>query len=143
MPLCHILKTSLLATALMVSVSATAGEITSGQMDAVSLFALADGYTQSGKDKFDVLTEDDNDTYTYQLVQGKRYKFVGTCDEDCDDLDLEIYDRNGRLIDADASIDDLPVVDFRAPYTGSYTLKVSLEDCSALLCAYRVRAFSR
>lgn len=143
MKLLHTLKASTLVAALIICIPANAGEITSSQMDAVSLFALTDGYTQSHKDNFDLLTEDDSDSHTYQLVAGKRYKFVGACDEDCDDLDLEIYDRNGRLIDIDMSTDDLPVVDFRAPYTGSYTLKVSLEDCSALICAYRVRAFSR
>lgn len=121
--------------------AAQANKITEEQMDMASLFLLADGYVQSHKDKVDMLIEGEEDSYTYDLKKGGKYRFVGVCDDDCEDLDLEVYDKNGRLVGIDYDNDDAPIVGVKAAYTGKYKLVVSLEHCSTILCDYRVRAF--
>jgi hypothetical protein len=46
----------------------------------------------------DTLTQGYRKDVTYELEAGVRYIFVGACDQDCTNLDLELYDDNGRLI---------------------------------------------
>lgn len=89
------------------------------------------------------MIEDETDVLTYNLEKGTSYKFIGVCDEDCEDSDLEAYDKNGKMIGIDYSMDDVPTVEFKAPYTGKYSIHVSLEECSTVLCNYRVRGFSK
>lgn len=139
----RMLKTVLAVLSVCGASAAWAGSVTSEQMDAASLLLVFDGYTQSQKDRVDSLFEDDKDVLTYDLQKGKRYRFVGVCDEDCRDLDLEAYDKDGNVIGIDYSTDDIPVVEFKAPYTGKYKIHVSLEHCSTWACSYRVRGFSK
>jgi hypothetical protein len=43
------------------------------------------------------------------LDRGGEYALLAVCDEDCSDIDLYLYDEDGREIDSDASADDVPV----------------------------------
>ena len=69
------------------------------------------------------------------------YSFVGVCDNDCRDLDLELYDENGNLIDKDVQNDDMPEVIVRPKSTGTFKLKVVMENCSESYCYYGVGVF--
>ncbi len=69
------------------------------------------------------------------------YAFVGVCDNDCRDLDLELYDENGNLIDKDFEDDDLPQVSVTADWTGTFKLKVLMENCAESYCYYGVGVF--
>ncbi|WP_026100865.1 hypothetical protein [Synechococcus sp. PCC 7336] len=52
----------------------------------------------------------------------------GTCDGDCFDLDLFLYDANGNAIGSDTATDAFPIV--TAPAEGYYTVEVTMPDCS-------------
>ncbi|MEN9224517.1 MAG: hypothetical protein Q6L60_05530 [Thermostichus sp. HHBFW_bins_43] len=58
------------------------------------------------------------------------------CDRDCLDVDLKLFDRNNRLVDADELRDDFPVV--RAPFDGEFTLEVIMFDCRSSAGCYVV-----
>ncbi|NJK72043.1 MAG: hypothetical protein HC926_01095 [Synechococcaceae cyanobacterium SM2_3_60] len=52
----------------------------------------------------------------------------GSCDYDCYDLDLYLYDSTGRLVDSDTLLDSIPIVN--APYTGNFEIQVTMPNCS-------------
>jgi len=51
-----------------------------------------------------------------------------TCDGDCYDLDLFLFDSAGRLVAQDVELDSAPVV--FAPYEGNFTIEVSMPNCT-------------
>ena len=64
-------------------------------------------------------------------VEGAFYSgeaIYGSCDGDCYDLDLAIYDYNGNLLSYDTAYDAFPVV--VAPYDGYFYVEVLMPNCS-------------
>jgi len=57
---------------------------------------------------------------------GQKYAIIGAGDTDVEDLDLEVLDSSGKLVVKDDKDDAIPVVTFRAPKTGSYTIRQHL-----------------
>jgi hypothetical protein len=82
-------------------------------------------------------------TWTVPLRAGTEYKLFGACDEDCGDVDLELYDENGYLVDEDAAGDDYPIVIVRPRYSQTYSFKVTMADCAYSPCGYMVGIFGR
>ena len=79
-------------------------------------------------------------THAVTLRGGVEYTFVGACDRDCSDLDLQLYDQNGVLVDQDLLEDDVPVVSVTPEWTGPFTVKVIMASCSVSPCVYRIVA---
>jgi hypothetical protein len=74
------------------------------------------------------------------LRSGVEYTFVGACDRDCSDLDLQLFDENGNLIDEDLLRDDVPVVSVTPEWTGRFHVKVIMASCSISPCGYTIVA---
>jgi hypothetical protein len=56
-----------------------------------------------------------------------------SCDDDCTDLDLLLYDAgSGELVASDTLVDAVPVV--VAPYEGNFVIEVVMASCSAEPC---------
>jgi hypothetical protein len=72
------------------------------------------------------------------LRAGYEYSLVGACDDDCDDLDLQLYDEDWNLIDEDLLPDDVPVVSVSPAWTGVFHVKVIMESCYINPCRYAV-----
>ena len=66
---------------------------------------------------------------------------MGVCDEDCQDLDLELYDGYGNLISQDDSVDDAPVVEVSVVQGGAFTLRVMMYECTEDPCYYGFGVF--
>ncbi len=81
--------------------------------------------------------------YTVSLLTGLQYAIVGVCDEDCLDIDLEIYDGYDELVVADESDDDYPVVRFTVTQGGDFTLRVTMFECNENPCYYGVGLYGR
>ena len=78
----------------------------------------------------------------YTLIKGETYKMVGVCDNDCSDIDFELRDENGNLIDEDTAKDDIPIVEVTPIRTGKFTLRVSMQSCSnSAGCVYGVDVY--
>ncbi|MDJ1170250.1 hypothetical protein PMG71_12490 [Roseofilum sp. BLCC_M154] len=78
---------------------------------------------------------------TLNLRKGQDYTILGVCDEDCDDLDLEIYNLAGNPVEADTLGDDYPIVRISPNRTGGYRLKVDMYSCSTSFCYYGIGVF--
>jgi hypothetical protein len=100
------------------------------------------GYNLVGE-KTGWLQDGQSTTFRVRLAQGTEFTFRGTCDSDCSDLDLELYDGNGNLVDSDYDPDDVPVVGVEPAWSGWFRVRVIMADCSREPCGYAVGRFSR
>lgn len=88
------------------------------------------------------LQKDGKQLLAVRLEANTRYVVVGMCDEDCDDLDLELFQRN-RLVGRDVEDDALPVIQIRGLPSGMYQLRVTMADCKKGPCTYGVAIYKR
>ncbi|MEL7083045.1 MAG: hypothetical protein AAGM36_00970 [Cyanobacteria bacterium J06597_1] len=66
-----------------------------------------------------------------ETVEGSFFSgetIYGSCDGDCYDLDLALFDSNGNIVSQDTAGDAAPVV--VAPYDGYFYVQVSMPNCS-------------
>ena len=75
------------------------------------------------------------------LQPGETYAFIGVCDRDCSDIDLQLYDGRKRLIDEDRGYEDIALVLVRPAYRDTFTVRVTIPNCSASYCTYGVGLF--
>ncbi|HEY9647482.1 MAG TPA: hypothetical protein V6C88_13980 [Chroococcidiopsis sp.] len=57
----------------------------------------------------------------------------GSCDADCSDMDLTLYDESGNAVASDNAYDANPIV--TAPNAGYYQIEVVMASCSTAQCA--------
>ena len=91
----------------------------------------------------DQLSSNQSDYVTINLHRGVNYAFVGVCDQDCQDIDLTLYDEGGNLIDSDTGNDDYPYIKVRPRWSGQFRVKVTMARCRANYCYYGIGAFGR
>ncbi|BAU44057.1 hypothetical protein [Leptolyngbya sp. O-77] len=68
----------------------------------------------------------DTTSVTGYFMEGER--IWGTCDEDCQDLDITLLSADGEPVAEDVLPDANPVV--VAPFEGSYTLVITMPTCT-------------
>ncbi|MGE0740540.1 MAG: hypothetical protein AB7O98_04295 [Hyphomonadaceae bacterium] len=77
-----------------------------------------------------------------QLQAGVNYRVYGACDDDCGDLDMEIYSADGNLADRDTAPDDTPYVQIRPTQSGRHYVRLWLFSCAAEPCFVAARVVS-
>jgi len=105
--------------------------------------ALGVGNYQYQDSYIDRLDDNSEERLTFNLKKGMTYAIVGVCDEDCSDIDLELYDENGNSISVDRGSDDYPIVEVTPARTGQFSLEVDMYSCSASYCYYGISIFSQ
>ena len=75
-----------------------------------------------------------------QLRANTNYRVYGACDNDCSDLDMEIYGSDGALVDRDVATDDTPYVQITPTSSGRYYVRTWVYACASEPCysAFRV-----
>ncbi|MFQ4139645.1 hypothetical protein PGN35_025375 [Nodosilinea sp. PGN35] len=74
------------------------------------------------------------ETITYEGYLLADEAVFASCDDDCSDLDLFLYDaESGELVASDTLIDAVPGV--VAPYEGNFLIEVVMASCSVEPCA--------
>jgi hypothetical protein len=69
------------------------------------------------------------------LNAGTTYVFLGACDDDCNNVDLELIDMNtGGVVGSDMLTDDYPLVTFSPPANGRYIARLLLQNCTVAPC---------
>ncbi len=89
------------------------------------------------------INEDEDNTWTFYLESGTDYLFRGFCDEDCNDLDLYLYDADGDELDSDIEDDDFPIIYFTPYRTGRYQIEVSMYACEVEPCYWGLAIFQQ
>ena len=68
------------------------------------------------------------------LQAGRWYRFLGACDFECDNVDLELIDAAGVVVARDLFSNDFPQMDFMAPAGGVFTLRILMRTCTIAPC---------
>jgi hypothetical protein len=76
------------------------------------------------------------------LTRGVTYRAYGACDDECSDLDMEIYDAAGNLADRDIAANDTPYVQITPTQTGRAYVRVWLYACRNEPCYAGMRVVS-
>ena len=84
-----------------------------------------------------------SNSHSVTLGAGEWYLVYAVCDQDCDDVDLFLYDPSGSLVASDSDVqasDDFPTAnagfDFEPTSSGTYRLEVKIYGCTASTCYY-------
>jgi len=80
--------------------------------------------------------------WSIYLLEGVNYRIYGACDDDCSDLDMEIYGADGNFVDRDTARDDTPYVQVTPAATGRHYVRIWLYACAAEPCHIAARVLS-
>lgn len=113
---------------------------TSDQIDQIDIMMANNGYS-SGSSNYGRLDKNTSTTSTLQASAGKNYFVVSVCDTDCRDIDVQVTDKYGDIVGKDADSTDMALVQFRANYSGTYTVKTTMYNCQTSYCMYRTKSY--
>jgi hypothetical protein len=77
------------------------------------------------------------------LRRGTEYLIEGVCDDNCNDLDLKLYNDSGNLITYDNSSEKAAAVSYTPRFSGNYRIHIIMSSCSLYFCDYGVGIFTR
>ena len=112
-------------------------------MQAAISLGINNSYQLTHNPLVDDLSNNQSQTFNVNLRSGISYAFVGVCDEDCQDIDLRVYDENGNLVNSDTGADDYPLVKVSPRWSGQFQVKVTMANCTASTCYYGMGIFGR
>jgi len=101
------------------------------------------GFGYAGEATFGALEQEDDEYFEFEFVAHRDYVIVGVCDNDCDDLDLLLYDRNDNVVAQDTEIDDYPTLALPAGRSGLHYVEAAMASCDVDPCFYAVQVFHR
>jgi hypothetical protein len=101
------------------------------------------GYHMSHEIYTGSLNDDAHEFVAVTLDGGSSYQLMGACDNDCNDMDLVIYDPDGREVDSDVLDDDFPIVSVDAGRTARYRVEVRMPGCTREPCRYGIGVFAK
>lgn len=82
--------------------------------------------------------------FLIDLTAANAYTFIGACDGDCTNVDIELIDMTtGGVVASDMLADDYPVVNFVAPANGSYMVRLLMQTCTMAPCYAGARALTQ
>lgn len=77
------------------------------------------------------------------LTAGTPYTFIGACDDDCNNVDIELISMTtGGVVASDMLADDFPIVNFTPSENGDYMVRLILQTCTQAPCFAGSRALS-
>ena len=100
------------------------------------------GYNAIGQLMTGSINDDADASMVVNLIGGTQYVVAGVCDEDCNDVDLQLYASDGSKIGEDLDTDPTPVIAFTAQYSGQYRVRVMMATCNTSPCYYGVQVFA-
>jgi hypothetical protein len=104
---------------------------------------VQEGYQQLGQPFSGGLQQGQTWNVPVEMHAGYEYRVVGVCDQDCNDLDLILFDPNGATVAEDTSTDDHPLLTLQPAMTGNYTVEVRMYHCAIAPCYYALALYGR
>lgn len=107
---------------------------------------MAPGLTpvQGMDDQITAIQPGTDTRWLVNLNAGTTYAFLGACDGDCTNVDLELIDmRTGGVVGSDMLADDYPIVTFTPPANGQYIARLLLQNCSVAPCYVGTRVVAQ
>ncbi|MEQ1490042.1 MAG: hypothetical protein ABL932_05780 [Terricaulis sp.] len=77
------------------------------------------------------------------LVGGQQYGFIGACDGDCTNVDIELISMTtGGVVANDMLPDDFPIATYRPEANGQYMVRLLMQACTQSPCYAGFRVIS-
>lgn len=103
----------------------------------------APNYTPVGNDTIVPMQPGRDHRFVIDLTGGTEYGFIGACDGDCTNVDLELISmETGGVVANDMLPDDYPIFGFTPPANGQYMVRLLMQACSAAPCYAGARVVS-
>jgi hypothetical protein len=102
---------------------------------------INEGFAEMGGTQRGSLNQDQEIRFPVELTAGMDYEMFGVCDNDCDDMDLVIFDPSGAEVDSDVLSDAVPMVAFVPEESGAYRVAAIMVSCTLEPCGYEVVTF--
>jgi len=113
------------------------------QLDSAHRAFERQGYTRTVEAHVARIDANARERFTIDLEAGTEYQLMATCDNDCTDVDLFLYDPSGELLDSDQLADDIPIVSVVPTKSGRYTLEGLMYECETSFCYIGIGAWAR
>lgn len=102
-----------------------------GQLQSVN----APNYTQVGQDTVVPMQPGRDFRFLVDLNAGQEYGFIGTCDGDCSNVDLELISMTtGGVVGNDMLPDNYPIFPYTPTETGQYMVRILMQACTQAPC---------
>lgn len=79
--------------------------------------------------------------WTVQLQRGQTYRVIGGCDNECTDMDFELLDATGKIVERDTLPDSFPIINISPPANGAYTVRFVMKTCTIGPCYAAARLY--
>ena len=110
------------------------------QFDNARNLVSGDGYTVAIGPFIGMLNNGNRERFTIPVQKGVRYKVLGVCDNDCEDLDIRVS-IGDNVVAEDVLDDDVPIVNFTAKNETRYSVRVTMATCKADPCFWGIAVF--
>ncbi|HEY2806326.1 MAG TPA: hypothetical protein VGI92_10770 [Gemmatimonadales bacterium] len=115
-----------------------------GRLDRLTGNAKEQGYGHlAGEAIFGRIDDRATASHDLLLTAGIEYALMATCDSDCSNVDLKVFDSQGTMILGDTSADNTPVLTFTANTSGRYRADVIMAACNHSPCYYGLQLLTK
>jgi hypothetical protein len=105
--------------------------------------ANAGNYTQVGSDTIVPMQPGRDHRFLVDLTAGTEYGFIGACDGDCTNVDLELISmETGGVVANDMLPDDYPIFPYTPTANGQYMVRLLMQACTRAPCYAGARIVS-
>ena len=114
-----------------------------GQLLTQTQQQFASGAHTVGNDTIVPMQPGHDHRYVVDLNAGAMYGFIGACDGDCTNVDIELISMTtGGVVANDMLPDDYPIVSYRPEANGQYMVRLLMQACTRSPCYAGVREIS-
>jgi hypothetical protein len=131
------------AVALATPLAVYAQDLTHRQMEQVISTAQRRGFALTSQYYRGSLDDGRITEVNVTLASNDEQMIAAVCDGDCSDIDLSVYETDGREIGSDRGNDDYPLVFVPTGHAGAHRVRVSMANCHVNPCRYELAVFSR
>jgi len=105
--------------------------------------ANAAGWSQVGADTIVPMQPGRDHRFLVDLTAGTEYGFIGACDGDCSNVDLELISmETGGVVANDMLPDDYPIFPYTPTANGQYMVRLLMQACTTAPCYAGARVVS-
>lgn len=105
--------------------------------------ANAPNYSQVGSDTIIPMQPGRDHRFLVDLTAGTEYGFIGTCDGDCSNVDLELISmETGGVVANDMLPDNYPIFPYTPTANGQYMVRLLMQACTTSPCYAGARVVS-
>lgn len=113
------------------------------KLGAVTGYMQQEGFQVVGEPYVSNLAANVTQDIPVTLNVGYEYRVVAVCDNDCADVDLWMYDQNNNEVASDVAVDAQPIVQVAPRWTGPFTLRVGMIQCTVAPCYIAAQLYGR